>query len=440
MLEPGTSVLAAVSGGADSVALLYCLAALADELKLSIQVAHLNHDLRGEESRADQDFVRRLSRGLGLPFHTETAQLAGPGNLEARARRERYGYLRRVAGDCRAARIALGHTLDDQAETVLLRLLRGSGLRGLSAIRPVMEGGIVRPLIESSRKDVRDYLQSRELEWREDSSNMDLSFRRNRVRHELLPYLETHFNRRIRSTLANEAALARSASDFMHEAAARELHRIQRHGGTGTTVAAAELADLHPGLREGVIRSLHAASGGVEGSLTASHVVRVLELCEAGKSGRSVPLPGGVVVIREFDELLFLDRDRPPPSSYSLSLAVPGECPVPSASLRFTAELLDSRPTTIESVDEAVLDAECVPFGLEIRTRLPGDRYGALGGCRLNRLLMEHRVPLSKRGTLPLVASGRAVVWVPGLPPPRALLPGNKTVRWLRLRVLRDTS
>jgi tRNA(Ile)-lysidine synthase len=225
MIRRGDHVLVAVSGGADSMALLLFLHELAPRMSLRLTAAHLNHGLRGAEAREDEEFVRRVCSDLGPAFVCESADVktlaeANGKNLEETAREVRYDFLRRAAAEAGADRIATGHTLDDQAETLLFRLLRGSGPGGLEGIHAVIDGRIIRPLLECPRASILEFLSARDAQWREDSSNRDLHFQRNRIRQELIPYLEKHFNPRLASVLTREASLVHAAYDFLEHAAA----------------------------------------------------------------------------------------------------------------------------------------------------------------------------------------------------------------------------
>jgi tRNA(Ile)-lysidine synthase len=215
MLAPGARVVAAVSGGADSVCLLHVLAALGPGTGFQLAgVAHFNHQLRGAESDEDECFVAQLAQKLGVPLYRASAgapALAGnlePGNLEQTLRRARREFFAALLGARKADCIALGHTRDDQAETVLFRLLRGSGLAGMAGILPVTAEGFVRPLLGSTRAEVERFLRDRGIPWREDASNRDPRFARNRIRHRLLPQLEREWNPRLREALAHVADLA----------------------------------------------------------------------------------------------------------------------------------------------------------------------------------------------------------------------------------------
>ncbi|HYK89481.1 MAG TPA: tRNA lysidine(34) synthetase TilS, partial [Acidobacteriota bacterium] len=259
MLLRGDSVVVAVSGGADSMALLHCLHRLTPRWDLKLCAAHLNHRLRGRESDQDAEFVGSACRELGIPLHSEVAEVgqeaaARKRNLEEMAREIRYEFLRRVARRSGAQKIALGHTLNDQAETVLIRFLRGSGSEGLSAIHPVVDGVIVRPLLGCSRDKILKYLKIRGLCFREDSSNRDLAIRRNRVRHELIPYLEEHFNPRLIETLAASAELAREVAGYLESQATSVFGSLQNQENRGVAVQVERLRELPRALQKSVVR------------------------------------------------------------------------------------------------------------------------------------------------------------------------------------------
>jgi tRNA(Ile)-lysidine synthase len=304
MIAPGEHVLVAVSGGADSVALLLCLKTLASELHLSLTVAHLNHRIRGLEGDADEDFVRSLSSNLQLPFVSEIIEVkqqaeATKQNLEELARRTRYDFLRRTAQRVSAGKIAVGHTLNDQAETVLFRFIRGSGMEGFSAIHPVLEGLVIRPLLDCSRDSILEYLQKKGANHREDSTNKDLQHTRNRIRRELLPYLEEHFNPQLVATLSREALVAREAWSFIESHALRAFESLHsRHGDAGILLDAKGLLELHPALQKQVLRrALKECLGSLRGISKAFYrsarraAAEIRFACHTGtlQSGNSIP-------------------------------------------------------------------------------------------------------------------------------------------------------
>jgi tRNA(Ile)-lysidine synthase len=304
--RPGETLVAALSGGSDSVALLDALAETGRRQGFRVVAAHLDHGLRPDSAR-DAELCRNLCARLGVPLHVGSADVGGRAardgaGLEAAAREERYAFLRRVASSEMAAAIAVAHTRDDQAETFLLRLLRGSGSAGLGAMR-ARNGDLIRPLLDASRRDVLEHLRARGLPWCEDPTNADLRFARNRVRHELLPYLEKHFNPEVRGTLAREAALLADEHDRLAEGAAELYGQAARRCSAGVLLDGAALRRAPRPLARQLVRKALRDAGGLE-RVKAAHVEQILEVSgRAGRSGRWLPLPGGREAVFRFDQV-----------------------------------------------------------------------------------------------------------------------------------------
>lgn len=426
MLGRDEHVLVAASGGADSTALLLCLHDLAPRMSLKLTVAHLNHGIRGEEALADEEFVRRASAELGWPLISESADLkalaaAGKRNLEEAAREARYAFLQRAAVSAGADRIATGHNLDDQAETILFRLLRGSGPGGLQGIHPVIEGRIIRPLIECSRSRILEFLAERKAMYHEDSTNRDLRYQRNRIRHELIPYLEKYFNPRLAATLTRGAALARAAYDFLEEHARVEFECLRIPLPDGVALWVPRVMQLHSALRLQVVRhALREVLGYLRGIETV-HIEDILRLCRPGQSGRHIELPGGLGARRNLEQLELIRGSCAPEANFQYQLAWPGQCPVPELGLEFRAHILEgpdsAGPAGHDTATCALLDPDSLPPKLVIRSRCPGDRYGGLGHRKVKKMLLAAGVSLPVRATLPMVVAGDAVIWIPGFRP-----------------------
>jgi tRNA(Ile)-lysidine synthase len=425
MLRRGEHVLVAVSGGADSTALLLCLHFLAPKYRLSLSVGHLNHRIRGSEGDSDEEFVRRMSADLGWPFYSEIAEVkqqavAAKKNLEELARQRRYDFLRRTALRINAQKIAVGHTLNDQAETVLLQLLRGSGLEGLSAIHPVVDGFVIRPLLECSRQQILEYLNSQRTCHREDSTNFSLQHRRNRIRHELIPYLEKNFNPKLAHTLAREAELAREIYALMESQGRTALEAVFDPIDQDYALKTKEILGLHPALQRQVIRlALRKFCGSLRG-ITALHVEKILSLCSPEHSGRRIRLPHGSIALRQFDRLLFLEKEPALCPAFSYKIKIPGRCVVPEAKACFSTEVvrMPGPGTVKEDYSRRVfLNSAALPDILTIRSRIAGDRYGGPGHRKVKKMLIDRKIPLSQRSALPMVVAEDSVVWIPGFKP-----------------------
>jgi len=417
MVAPGDRVLVALSGGPDSVALLAALVALAGRFGITVHAAHLNHGLRGADSRRDQQCAEDVARHLGVPCVVGQARLrADQAGLEARARQRRYAFLARVAADAGCTRIATGHTLDDQAETVLMRLLRGTGWDGLTGIHPVREGHIIRPLIDCSRAQVRAFLQARQLPFCEDGSNADPRFLRNRVRHEVLPLLRS-FNPEAARHLAAAARHVMAESTLL-DAQAGEVLAENADGGLDITA----LLDAPAGLRPRVVRKWLRTQRGTLRELTAAHIDAVVRLAQGKHPNAHVQLPAGSSVVREYGRLTWAARAAASGLPAEVAhVLVPGTVVCTASGWNIRAEVVDvaggdwERPRDLWGL---VADAQAIAAPLIVRTARPGDRMRLLGldGHRkLQDLFVDRKLPVGARRTCPVVESAGEILWVPGV-------------------------
>jgi tRNA(Ile)-lysidine synthase len=429
LAREGERVLVALSGGADSVALLFILRELERDGHVQIAgAAHLHHGLRGAEADADETFCAALAARIGLPFVSERADVAALARAQKRsvedaARTARYAFLERAADGLGAHAIAVAHTKDDQAETFLLRLLRGAGTRGLGGIRP-RAGRVFRPLIEIDRADLRAYLAALGETWREDVTNADVTIPRNRVRHELIPYLESRFSPAATSVLAREAALARQDEDFLHDRAIDLAQRIVLTSERGVTgLDAAALAQAPRALSSRVARQVLEQHAGSK-SVSFDHIEQLLAL--AGEAGpRAISLPGQTAVRTGGTIVVRPARGRSGEgigNSFAVSLSIPGEVELAAARVAVAAERLDAagaRPRKWEARGTEVgVAAGAIELPLAVRSRRPGDRFhpiGAPGVRKLQDFLVDRKVARDLRDTVPLVVDGRdRIVWVVG--------------------------
>jgi tRNA(Ile)-lysidine synthase len=418
MLRGGEIVLAAVSGGADSVALLHVLRAVAPELGLSLRAVHVDHGLRAE-SGADAAFVAALCRVWDVPLRVARVDVvrgaAGGGDgLEAAARRARYAAFRRAAEEAGAARVATGHTADDQAETVLMRLLEGAGPRGLGGIAPV-RGAYVRPLIETRRGEVEAYLRAHGIEWVEDATNRDPRFLRNRVRGDVLPFLAARLDPGIVARLGEGAARARALVAELERDAREALARLGVREAESIVLPASALASMPEEHGAELLRAAAAAlgDGGPRRAAGERALRRALDLrrpraarigrlvCE--RSGRWIRV--GPAARRELAE-----RRWP----------VPGTLALPEIDAELEARCHERGAPAWPARDSgrALFDADQLPALLTVRARRVADRFRPWGGPderRLKTFLIDEGVPRWRRGCVPLVEAGGEIIWVAGL-------------------------
>jgi tRNA(Ile)-lysidine synthase len=411
MLAGGETVLVAVSGGADSVALLAILAALAPAWRLSLHVLHIDHGLR-QDSGGDAGFVRALGARLGVPVAVERVRI-GPGSVEAAARAARYAALEAWADRLGAARIAVGHTADDQAETVLMRVLGGAGVRGLAAIPPV-RGRIIRPLLEQRRQALREALVAEGLGWFEDPTNRDPKFLRNRIRHELLPLLAAAYDGDVVPALAGVARRSRETIDALDRAAAAELARLAAVEADALTLPRPALAALPVSIAAEVLRQAAAHFGSRAPLRAWAH--RGLRRVLAPTPPRRPFHLGGVSVEVSGDRVRV--GARPATALTPRALPVPGRLELPEIGRALEARLLPGAGYTVSRTAHRVaFDAALLPRALTVRPRRPGDRFEAFGGGerRLKSLLIDAKVPRWERARLPIVEADGRILWLAGL-------------------------
>ena len=445
LIARGGRVVVALSGGADSVALVHLLRELQGLGELTLAgLAHLNHQLRGVEAEEDEAFCGAMAADLGLPLHVGRADVRALAREQGRsvedaARAVRYAFLEEAADHLIADAIAVAHSLDDQAETFLLRLIRGSGPRGLAGILP-RAGRVVRPLIEIPRADLRQYVEERQLAWREDATNDDLGIPRNRVRHELIPYLEREFSPGIAAVLAREAAIAREDENRLQQEAidlaVSIVLRTEAAGGDRQgsldrslpanclEVDARALASLHPALAARVAR--YAMSVLAPGSFIGfDHVERFLQFARDNGEGGSgaLSLPGQQAVRRGGRIVLGPEPPRHAKThSFRFPLSIPGEVTLDHQGWAISAERVEavewSRAPWPARAPAVAVAMEPLSLPLAIRSRRPGDRFRPLGlghGKKLQDFLVDRKIPRETRDSLPLVVDGDdRIVWVVG--------------------------
>jgi len=422
LFHDGDTVIIAVSGGADSVALLDILVSLRCP-RLTCIVAHLNHGLRGAESDEDAAFVADLAQRYGLPAEVASVDVREFGrtrrlSLEEAGRVARYEWFDALARSRGARLVALGHHADDQAETFLLRLLRGAGTTGLCGMRPLSAGRYVRPLLSLTRAEIIAYLKDRGIAYRTDSSNDDTDFLRNRIRHECLPYLAT-YNPAVSARLNCTAEILAADEEVLEQLTGELFERCSRGSVPAISLELGELRGALPGMRLRVYRRAVLALKGSLARITGSHLTQIDALAFSAKPGAGLSLPAGVTVRRSYDTLLFLlsDADRGG-VSWEIRITAPGTYILPDGgtlTVRFAPPPLRHE---LSAVSRAWFDPLAAPFPWTVRTFRPGDRFrpfGLKGTKKLKDFFIERKVPVSERSRVPLLFSGAELLWVCGL-------------------------
>ncbi len=447
LLKRGDKIVIALSGGPDSTALLFALNALKKEYHIKLHIAHLDHMLRGErEAKKDCDYVLNLANRLKLPFSLGKADVSKYAkdkglSLEEAARELRYEFLLNVAKDVGANKIALGHTSDDQAETILMRLIRGTGLSGLRGIPPMrgIDGKfIVRPLIEVWRKDIETYLRGLKIKPRQDMTNLMPKFFRNRIRHELIPYLKK-YNPNIKEVLA------RTARNFSYDYEILEglvdvvFKRCVVVKADTVKIRTRDLKTWPIGLRRQILRKAIEALKGNLRRIDYSHIEDIEGLIESKRG--ALDLPDRIKAQRRKDSIVFYKlKDRITKLKIYRELSLPGKTFIPELNLLFDAKFVNPILAYKRCVKGKVkfparriggsgsgekkskrleyLDHDKLKPPLYVRTWEKGDRFKPLGmSCekKLQDFFVDEKVPRGLRGSIPLIVSGKKIIWVCGL-------------------------
>jgi tRNA(Ile)-lysidine synthase len=457
LIERGDRIVVAVSGGPDSVALLSVLHGLAPSWNLSLSVAHFNYGLRGAESDDDAAFVVRLCARFNIPYRCERltlsdnlSKLTKGRSLQEAAREARYAALLRLCESLDANKVAVGHTRDDQAETVVMWLLRGAGTTGLSGM-PALRLPFIRPLLAVGRTDVLAYLVEQRLEFREDSSNATSIYLRNRVRHHLLPVL-TRFNPAILEGLARQADILREDDTCLDSMAAEQFALLARTLGNNEWVLdRTGLLALPLALQRRVLRKAVQHTAGVNRGPSFGAVSLLLDRVVHGRSG-SCATVRNANVSRVYEAILFQPRDVVPgaraisavASDISIALSVPSTISWPFTGQRLQVDLIHGPQSekTCAALPpmQAMLDADCMTLDLCVRTWRPGDRFHPFGfnghQKKLQDLFADLKVPRLSRERIPLIVAPEGIVWVAGYRTDHRFRVTASTRRLLRLALM----
>lgn len=424
MLTAGDTVILAVSGGMDSVVMLHIMNILKDEFSLNLVVAHLNHGLRGRESARDFSFVKKLSASLEIPFvgakleKGEVASVKGL-SLQEAARLKRYAFLEGAAKRHRATKIALGHNLDDQAETMLIRLIKGSSLAGLAGIHPA-RGKFIRPLIDTTRREIEDFVKENSLKYVTDSSNLKEKYLRNSVRLKLIPYIRKNYNGNVSAALARTATVLSIDAAYMDEETAKVIPFVMSSMQKNKVVMdRRKLRCLH----EAVLGRLYLYGVGLLSNNTHSysaHVRSFVKLIGSKSPNLSVTLPGGLIVLREYDRIIFTRKAASKRAGrISGNLIVPGDTTFKPSKAVFTASLCKKLPPGFGVGENAAyFDYDKIAKPVIVRTFIAGDRIrplGMKGHKKLKDVFIEKKVPLADRPFVPILVSDGVIIWAVGV-------------------------
>ncbi|HLY60302.1 MAG TPA: tRNA lysidine(34) synthetase TilS [Terriglobia bacterium] len=428
----GERVGVAVSGGPDSILLFNFMHQSAGALGLTIAAVHFNHHLRGAESDADEQFVRERAHEFGVAWLRGEADVARAAresrrNLEATARDLRYRFFNSLVSQGKLDKVVTAHTANDQAETVLLRLMRGTGARGLGGIYPVLDGKIFRPFLGVTRNEVEMEIEKRKLEFRVDSSNLNPKLRRNKVRRELLPLLQKEYNPEIIKLLKELSDRSRDDEEALELLAYERGHPWRVREGREERIPSRALTEFPVAVGRRVLRQMILSARGHLKGITFQHIEALRRFALDAQGSRKLVMPGGWEARKEFDWFIF----GPAPAGrihedYSFPVNVPGEIAVPQLGLNFRFEIIEpARPPKAYNDSERVgLDPRKISGPLVLRNWRAGDKFWNSGGRRprnVKTYFSRHKVPPGQRKSWPVLACGNEIIWIKDFPPANGL-------------------
>ena len=426
MIEDEETVLIAVSGGADSLALLYGLYTLHTHLNCHLHVVHLNHGLR-KDAAADAEFVQEHAGRLGLPITVHTVDLNCLNkqwklSVETAGRKARYEFYESVCTQTGATKVALGHHQDDSAETVLLNLIRGVGSAGLKGIEPIRDGKYIRPLLRFNRTEIETFLASIDIIPRQDSTNKDTHFLRNRIRHELIPLLENKYNPNIRIGLSRTVEIIGAESAFLDEMTreAFEVSKLEVSQSKHITLDRTKFLHNHIVLQRRIIRHSISQIIGHVSDFTFEHCNAILNIINSEKPNAEISIPNGLHFRRAYQHLIF-ESTHVDTEDFTCLINVPGETYIPELDVEIKTEIYDVPQEGVsilpDGTHEALFDYDAIQLPLTVRNRQKGDRfqpYGMEGTKKIKDYLMDTKVPLSERDRIPMLICRNDIIWVIG--------------------------
>ena len=431
MLSKGDRVVVGFSGGPDSVALLHVLKELKGPMGIELFAAHVNHGLRGEASDEDAAFAEQLCGDWNIPFFRKEADIRALSRALHKSEEEagrliRYDFFHEIMENVKGNRIATAHHKNDQAETILHHIIRGTGMQGLSGIQPISDGCLIRPLLDVSRKEIEDYLREHGLCYRVDATNTDTSYTRNRIRKELIPTLMRDFNPDIVDSLARMGSIVREENDLMTEYCGGVYRECSSHGPGYVDLDLEKLLSCPVAVQKRLIRmAISQVRGSLEG-VSYTHIGAIADLAARSRTGSVVGIPGSreyaspceITVEKGYGFLRFRKPGREDgPASFDIPLPVPGKGFLQDLGILMTAEEIDAKNGFGFSSECIYIDRKAVRGSLRIRQRRKGDRFkplGLNGTKKLKDFFIDRKIPREQRDRIPLLVDEDNIIWVVG--------------------------
>jgi tRNA(Ile)-lysidine synthase len=429
MIEKGDRIVVAVSGGPDSMALLTCLNFLSYEYDIHLFIAHLNHGIRQEHADRDEQFVRQISQNMGIPFeskriHVPSLKRNSGKSLEEIGREERYRFLINVTNHFGAQKIALGHHLQDQTETIVMNFLRGSGSEGLKGMLPFRDGMLIRPLLYIKKNEILEYLEEQKVPYVIDNSNENIYYLRNRLRHELLPGLRHQYNPSLDETLGRMSEIMRLENDYMEKATVQAVKNLGlKLPAEEIVIKKSEFMNNHPAVQNRIIKKILISMTPSGSGIGYPHIKAVTHLATGSNPGSEAILPCNIHVRREYEWIKFTQIENNFDSlidKISYPVSIPDTIHVKELNVAVTFEIVDKPGYDIKLMlhNPVYMDFEKIIPPLSLRTVRPGDRIqpsGMIGTKKLKSYFIDQKIPKNKRGKILILVDCKSVIWIAGM-------------------------
>jgi tRNA(Ile)-lysidine synthase len=444
LIKKGDRLVAAVSGGPDSTALLVALAQIASFLDFSIIVSHFNHGLRGDRSDEDEKYSQELAKKMGLIFVSGKMDqgLRKKGESpEEFYRQQRYQFLNKVLEDYSAQKIALGHNIQDQAETILLNLLRGSGLEGLRGILPIREGKFIRPLIDVSRTEIIAFLNEAGISYCQDNSNESDIYLRNKIRGKLIPYLKEEFNPKIEENLVQMAQILRQDDEYIRDSVQKAMKSTYIQNQTDRISLNIEyVKGLAPAIRSRLLKKILESLNPEKNGFSFVNIKVLEKLLQAKESGKRISLPLGIEAKREYDNLI-LTRDKSclKHDDYEYSINIPGKIHVKETNRTISIEKISRDKMDLHCKNKVYLDLDKIQEPLVLRNRRNGDKFqplGMKGRQKIKSLFINQKIPRHKRNEIMLLVDRHSVIWIENMHLSDLVKISSQTINILALEII----
>ena len=424
LIEENDNIVIGVSGGPDSMALLYVLLDIRHLIYFNIYIAHVNHGVRGEEAKDDQLFVEKISKELNLPYYTKNVDMIQYGkekgiSSEEAGRELRYGFFREILGLHGGGKIAVAHNMNDQAETLLMRFMRGTGIDGLKGME-LIAGDIIRPILGIDRKEIETYIEYNNIETVLDKTNLMPIYSRNKVRLELIPYIEEHFNPNIINTLWRMSKISSLDSKFLEDYSKKKYNIIVKKQDKHSIILDGDkFGDEDRAIQQRIIRICILKIDGSLQGISEAQISGVLNLFLLSETGKSIDLSNDIVAKTSYEDLIIEKRREREENSYLYNLSLSGINNFELLGYSFDIEVLyrDENFVMDKNKNTRYFDLDKVEGDLKVRNRLNGDKFvpfGMKGTKKLKDYFIDEKVPKDLRDSIPLVVDNRDIIWVVG--------------------------